>query len=166
MSQLSPDRVVALDDYVSMDDLLWQDSTPLIGLWPAEGKTQAVFDALNGAHPSLQVWMRDDVPERFHYVGNKRIPPIVGHLDDGWSLARTREWAEANPNRFTGGTHGYDNEVISMRALFVAHGPAFKEGVTVEPFVNVELYNVMAGILDIQPSNNDGTPGTLDAILR
>lgn len=166
MSQLSPDRVVALDDYVSMDDLRWQDSTPLIGLWPEEGKTQAVFDALNGAHPNMQVWLRDDVPERFHYAGNKRIPPIVGHLDDGWSLARTREWAEANPDRFTGGTHGYDNEVLSMRALFVAHGSAFKQGVTVEPFEAVELYNVMASILGIEPSPNDGTPGSLDAILR
>ena len=166
MSQLSPERVVALDDYVSMDDLLYQDSTPLIGLWPAEGKTQAVFDSLNGAHPNMQVWMRDDVPERFHYAGNKRIPPIVGHLDDGWSLSRTREWAEANPDRFTGGTHGYDNEALSMRALFVAHGSAFKKGVTVEPFENVELYNVMADILGIRPSENDGTPGSLDAILR
>jgi hypothetical protein len=38
--------------------------------------------------------------------------------------------------------------------------------VTIEPFLNVELYNVMADILDIEPSPNDGTDGALDAILQ
>lgn len=32
-----------------------------------------------------------------------------------------------------------------LQALFVAHGPAFKSGVEVEPFENIELYNLMAG---------------------
>lgn len=53
-----------------------------------------------------------------------------------------------------------------MRALFVAHGPAFKDGVTVAPFLNIELYNVMADIMGITPSPNDGTPGSLDDILE
>jgi len=166
MSQLSPDRVVALDEYIDLDDIRYFDGSPLIGLWPEDGKTQEVFEALDGAHPNLHVWLKDNLPERFRYADNPRIPPIIGHVDDGWSIARTREWANDNPQRFTGGTHGYDNELQSMRALFIGHGPAFQRGVTIEPFLNVELYNVMADILDIEPSPNDGTDGALDAILQ
>ncbi|MGB1375971.1 MAG: ectonucleotide pyrophosphatase/phosphodiesterase [Rhodothermales bacterium] len=166
MSQLSPDRVVSLDDYVNLDDLRYIDSNPLIGIWPVEGKTQGVFDALDGAHPNLHVWLKDTLPERFRYKGHRRIPPIVGHVDDGWSISRSSEMADAYPQRFTGGTHGYDNELESMRALFIGHGPAFKDGVTIEPFLNIELYNVMTSIMGIEPSPNDGTEGALDAILE
>ncbi len=166
MSQLSPDRVVALDEYIDAGDIRYSDGSPLIGLWPVEGKTREIYEALDGAHPNLHVWLKDDMPEQFRYADHVRIPPIIGHVDDGWSIARTREWANDNPERFTGGTHGYDNQLASMRALFVGHGPAFRDGVTVEPFLNVELYNVMAGIMDIEPSPNDGTAGSLDAILQ
>lgn len=166
MSQLSPDRVVALDDYIDLGDLTFMDSNPLLGLWTVEGKTQEVFEALEGAHPNLHVWLRDTMPERFEYEGHPRIPQIVGHVDDGWSIARTRASAEAAPQRFTGGTHGYDNEMESMRALFIGHGPAFQDGVTIEPFLNIELYNVMTSILGIEPSPNDGTAGALDSILN
>ena len=106
------------------------------------------------------------MPERFQFEGHHRIPPIVGHVDDGWSLARSSGRAEAFPQQYAGGTHGYDNELESMRALFIGHGPAFQNGVTIEPFVSVELYNVMTSILGIEPSPNDGTAGALDSILE
>lgn len=166
MSQLSPDRVVSLDDYIDLDDVTFVDGSPLIGLWPVEGTTQAVFEALDGAHPNLHVWLKEDFPDRFRYEDHRRIPPIIGHVDDGWSVSHTREFAQSNPQRFTGGTHGYDNQVASMRALFIGHGPAFGDGVVIEPFDNIDLYNVMADILDIEPSPNDGTAGALDSVLN
>jgi len=166
MAQLSPDRVIALDEYIDLDDVFFIDGTPLVGLHPVDGKEDAVFNALENAHPNLFVYRRDNGPERFMYEGNHRIPPIFGHADDGWSIARTREFADQNPDRYTGGTHGYDNEAASMRATFIAHGPAFKDGVTIEPFLNIEIYNVMAEILGITPAENDGTAGSLASILN
>ena len=67
--------------------------------------------------------------------------------------------------RFEGG-HGFDNQLESMRALFVAHGPAFKQSRVVEPFANVDVYNVMAKILKLKPAPNDGNRATLKAVLR
>lgn len=32
-----------------------------------------------------------------------------------------------------------------MHALFLAHGPSFKQNYTVPPFQNVEVYNLLAG---------------------
>jgi len=166
MSQLSPERVIALDEYINLDDLVHIDGSPVIGLHPVDGRTEAVFNALNNAHPNMHVYLKEDFPERFHYFGNNRIPGIIGYIDDGWSLARTREFADQNPNRYTGGTHGYDNELESMRATFIAHGPAFRHGVTIAPFLNIEIYNAMASIMKIEPSPNDGTAGALSSIME
>ncbi len=54
------------------------------------------------------------------------------------------------------GAHGYDNELESMRATFIAHGAAFKRGTVVEPFENIHIYNLMAKILGLIPAKNDG----------
>jgi hypothetical protein len=53
-----------------------------------------------------------------------------------------------------------------MRAIFIAHGPAFKQSQVVEPFENVDVYNVMAEILGLKPASNDGGYATAKAVLR
>jgi len=53
-----------------------------------------------------------------------------------------------------------------MRAIFVARGPAFKQSQVIEPFENVDLYNLMTEILGLKPANNDGHDATAKAALR
>ena len=55
---------------------------------------------------------------------------------------------------------------MSMRAIFIAAGPAFKSGVTVAPFENVSIYNVLARILGVTPAPNDGDPSVARRLLR
>jgi hypothetical protein len=55
---------------------------------------------------------------------------------------------------------------MSMRAIFIAAGPAFKRGATVAPFENVSIYNVLANILHVTPAPNDGDPSIVRALLR
>jgi ectonucleotide pyrophosphatase/phosphodiesterase family protein 7 len=43
-----------------------------------------------------------------------------------------------------------------MNGLFVARGPAFRQGHVVEPFENVHLYELMCRILGLRPAWNDG----------
>ena len=64
------------------------------------------------------------------------------------------------------GAHGYDNQLESMRATFIAHGKAFKKGKIVEPFENVDIYNVMCKILGLTPAKNDGNLETIKKLLR
>ena len=166
MTELSRDRVILLDDYIDLDDVYITDAYSVLGLNPKEGKFDKVYDALKNAHPNMQVFKAGEAPERLHYEGHRRIPQIFGHVDDGWMIVRERAFFEQNEGSATGGAHGYDNELESMRATFVAHGPAFKNGITIEPFENIELYNVMAGILGVQPAPNDGTQDALSSILE
>jgi predicted AlkP superfamily pyrophosphatase or phosphodiesterase len=64
------------------------------------------------------------------------------------------------------GAHGFDNRLESMRAIFIAKGPAFKQATVVEAFPNVDVYNVMAWILGLTPAKNDGNEETVKAVLR
>jgi predicted AlkP superfamily pyrophosphatase or phosphodiesterase len=52
-----------------------------------------------------------------------------------------------------------------MRAIFIAHGPAFRHGVTLPAFDNVDVYPLLARITGVTPQKNDGDPATLAAAL-
>jgi predicted AlkP superfamily pyrophosphatase or phosphodiesterase len=64
------------------------------------------------------------------------------------------------------GAHGYDNHLASMRATFIAHGAAFKRGVVVAPFANVDVYNIMACVLRLKAAKNDGGYKAARSVLR
>jgi hypothetical protein len=70
-----------------------------------------------------------------------------------------------NINQLQGG-HGFDNQLESMRATFIAHGPAFKKAKVVEPFENIHVYNLMTIILVLKPAPNDGKLEILKTVLR
>jgi hypothetical protein len=53
-----------------------------------------------------------------------------------------------------------------MRGIFVAAGPAFKQGVTVPPFENVHVYTMLAQALGVTPTANDGSPEVAASVLR
>jgi len=163
MSQLSRDRAVLLDDYIDLNDVYIVESGPNLAINVKDGKLDAVYNALKDAHPEMQIWKKEDLPERLHMTDNNRITDLVGYVSDGWLALPQRERFEAD-TRPMGGTHGYDNQEESMRAVFLSHGPAFKDGVTVEPFENIQLYNVMTDILGITPVANDGDPNALRSI--
>lgn len=59
---------------------------------------------------------------------------------DVWVLPDVR-YAIAHDRRLLG-THGYNNTLPEMRALFIANGPAFTEGY-VEPFENVAIHELL-----------------------
>lgn len=67
------------------------------------------------------------------------------------------------------GLHGYDNAEPSMRAFFMANGPAFVKNRSFDPFDSVDLYNLFATVLGISisllPANN-GTFSHVSGMLR
>ena len=164
MVETSPERVVLLDDYIALDDVHIVEYSPVLMLRPKAGRDDAVYEGLREA-PHLTVYRKEDLPDAFHYRAHHRIPPLLGIADEGWSIS-TRAFVRDNPNSFRGATHGYDHRLPSMQALFVARGPAFIEGVVVEPFANVHLYSLMTHILGLEPAPNDGDLGAVQHLLQ
>jgi hypothetical protein len=84
----------------------------------------------------------------------------------GWSVALRRRDLESHRDYFRGGTHGYDDTLPQMRALFLAEGPAFRAGVEGPAFRNIHVYDLIAGILGLTPAKNDGSADSTAFMLR
>jgi predicted AlkP superfamily pyrophosphatase or phosphodiesterase len=168
MAPIDDARVIVADDYISADDVVISDINPTLGLFPKPGKEESVYRALVGANPHLKVYRRDATPERWHFRDHLRVPPILGVADEGWQVLRRTTFDGIKAGKITGGRgqHGYDPQLMSMRAIFIAAGPAFKRGVTVAPFENVSIYTVLARILGVTPAPNDGDPSVATRLLR
>ena len=160
MSALSPDRVVYLDDVVDTASVRITSLSPNLSIAPRDGNAAALLAKIQRL-PHVSAWLKADVPARLHYSEGRRITPVVAVVDDGWTIA-----IRGTRRAILGGAHGYDNANTSMRALFIAHGPAFKQGVTMREFSNVDVYDLLANILHVRPAPNDGSLAPFAAALR
>ena len=166
MAALSGDRLVFLDDYVSLDSLDLIDQTPVAAIVPKPGHDDYVMSHLRNANPHLAVYRKADVPARFHFSVGSRVTPVVAIADEGWTITSHANVARLPAGYQWGGTHGYDNQLESMGALFVAAGPAFRSGVVVAPFQNVHVYSLLAQILGIRPAATDGSVDSVRAMFK
>ena len=113
----------------------------------------------------------DLFPESLKYTKHHLIPPILILPEPGWLLLDRRvdeaEERDLVPELSWEGVHGYDPSVsMEMRTIFYARGPAFKKGVTVEPFESVNVYPLMAHLLGIKPRPNNGSLSVFKQVLR
>ncbi|XP_004621133.2 ectonucleotide pyrophosphatase/phosphodiesterase family member 7 [Sorex araneus] len=129
-------------------------------LYPKEGKLDAVYEALKNAHPRLHVYKKEAFPKELHYAGHPRVTPLLMYSDPGYVIH-----GRVNV-QFNNGEHGFHNDVMDMKTIFRAVGPSFKQGLVVEPFESVHVYELMCKLLGIVPEPNDGALSTLLPTLR
>jgi len=165
MAEVDTARTVLLDNLVDLGHIDLVTSGIVVGINPKAGFEAETAKALLGKHEHVECWRKGELPPRLHYGTHARIPAIVCLPDSGW-LVETREFHSRPNHKVHGGEHGYDNGAPDMRALFVAHGPAFKQGVTVPEFDNIDVYPLLTDLLGIKPQPNDGNPATAREMLR
>jgi predicted AlkP superfamily pyrophosphatase or phosphodiesterase len=167
MSAVAPERTIVLDDYLDLTSVEIVDLNPVAMITPRDGDVSRVMRAVQGAHPRLQVYRRDEVPARYRFRSHPRITPIVAIADDGWSIvARGSRPREVAVGTVRGGAHGYDPQLASMGALFIAAGPGIAQGRTVPAFQNIHVYPLMAELLRLRPAPTDGALDSVRTILR
>jgi predicted AlkP superfamily pyrophosphatase or phosphodiesterase len=166
MAATTQRQSIFVDDYVSLDDLEIVDINPTLGVIPAPGRDDRVYRALVQAHPRLNMFKAGETPESWHLRGQTRVPPIIGVADEGWVVLRRADFAQYWTRSPTGGQHGYEPSLPSMRGIFVAAGPAFKVGATVPAMDNVNVYRAVALALGIEPRDTDADPAEVAALLR
>ncbi len=164
MAGVPPDHTLLVDDLVDVSavHVVFEDAVLGVDI-PTTVAGQAAETKLLQPHDHLTCWKKANVPARFHYGANPRVPDVICAAQPGW-LIETREGA-ARHHAPVRGEHGYDNQDPLMGALFIANGPAFRQGLVIKPFPNVDVYPLMANILDLTPQPNDGRLADLAPIL-
>jgi predicted AlkP superfamily pyrophosphatase or phosphodiesterase len=161
MSAISQERYINIKSLVSTRMIASiVGGNPVYLINPAEGKKDSVLFLLNKSE-GLKAWPKSQLPPKWHYGTNPRIPEIVVVADSSWSIG-----TRPDGSTLRGGAHGYDNSNSDMFSIFYAAGPSFKRNYKFKELNNIDIYNLVCRILDIIPSKNDGDPSHLKGMLR
>lgn len=153
MAETRPDRVVRLESIAPASSYRLITAGAYAGLEPVLGQEAALATALLKPNPHMQCWRKGQLPARFHYGRNLRVPAFVCLAEVGWSItAGAPRKAEG-----AGGSHGYDPASFEMRATFLAAGPAFKPNTIVPVFDNVDVYPLLMHLIGLRSRGTDGT---------
>ncbi|WP_141058824.1 ectonucleotide pyrophosphatase/phosphodiesterase [Stenotrophomonas rhizophila] len=164
MASVPDGQTIAIEDMVDPTIATDVSMGQSVGFAPLPGKRREAEKVLLGAHAQFDCWTRQTLPARWHYGSNPRIPPIVCQMHEGWNALSRASVAKRPPG--TRGSHGYDNALPSMRAVFIARGPSFNQGQTIAGFDNVDVYPLLARLLGIPAAPNDGDAERLLPALR
>jgi predicted AlkP superfamily pyrophosphatase or phosphodiesterase len=160
MAATSPARSQFWEDLVNPDAVTVTTTGATFGVDPKPSREREVEATLLRERDHLTCWRKNEIPARLHYGTNRRVPAIFCLADLGWLIVSRGDTEKL------AGDHGYDPALPEMAALFVARGPAFRPGVTVPDFDNVDIYFLLARLLDLTPRAGDGQLKPLRPALR
>ena len=129
-----------------------------------KSKIESTYNALK-QDTSITVYKLDETPSYWHYASkddwHHRLGDliVVPHFPKIFNLSKSKTSL---------GKHGFDNHLPEMRASFMAWGPAFKNGLTIDGFENVNVYPMIAHLLGLNydEKNIDGKLEVLKPILK
>ncbi|XP_065586506.1 bis(5'-adenosyl)-triphosphatase ENPP4 [Cyrtonyx montezumae] len=149
MAQCSPEKLIVLDACIGRGNYTLIDRSPVAAVLPKNDK-KYVYDLLKHCNDHMKVYLKEEIPDRFHYRHNKRIQPIILIADEGWTIVQHGALSKR-------GDHGYDNTLPSMHPFLAARGPAFRRGSQQSTINNVDIYPMMCHILGLTPQPHNGT---------
>jgi len=161
MATVSKARTIALDQIANPADYRVVEASTFASLVPVPGHEAALARALLKPHDHLSCWRKADIPARFHYGTNPRIPPWLCLAETGWLVVKTAA-AKVDDN----GNHGYDPMAPEMAALFIANGPAIKPAGTLPGFDNVDIAPLLRDLIGLPPGSGlDGDDAPFRDVL-
>ena len=169
MASVPPNHNVIVDKLIPLDQVQVVSLGVLAGFNPKDGHDFARIEAkLEKPQKHMQCWDKTRIPARFVYGSNPRVPQLVCLADVGWRITSTASLAKKRKDggKLSLGEHGYDNTDPTMQALFIAHGPAFRQGETLPAISNVDVYPLMTHLLGVTPVKNDGNYEAVKGALK
>lgn len=148
MAATAPARTIVMSKIADPADYRQFEGGPFASFYAVAGHEAALERSLLRPHDHFACWRKSDIPARFHYGANPRVPPYFCLAETGWLLARDPQKPDEEPDR---GNHGYDADAPEMAALFVAAGPAIRPVGALPPFDNVDVAPLLRDLLGLPP---------------
>lgn len=81
-------HVIELKDYIDLNHIKVILEGALVGIRPQAGVSiEYIYDKLVDAHPEMNIYYKEQIPARFHYKHNRRVPPIVALANPGYLIS-------------------------------------------------------------------------------
>lgn len=176
MAPTSNSRLIYLDDLVGekfMPKIQYTDAWPLFGIRPyndsdivpmmKEMRKNYRKDT-NKNH--YNIYLKDEILDTMfggsdsRYIS--RVAPLWVIPKVGYSVVTHEEMKRKKDMYTPMGVHGFNNSEVLMRSLFLGTGPFFesrlhKKNTKLQPFSNIEVYNIICDSLNLNPAPNNGT---------
>jgi predicted AlkP superfamily pyrophosphatase or phosphodiesterase len=166
MTTVDVDNTIGLPDAVDKNDfnVPWTDA--LLHLYAKDtNKIESTYLALK-QDIRFTTYKLDETPDHWHF---KKSDDRYNRLGDLILVPKTiHKVFNLGTRKPSLGKHGFDNKEVDMRASFMAWGPTFKKGLTIEGFENVNVYPLIAHILGLKYNEQaiDGKFQVLKPILK
>jgi alkaline phosphatase D len=121
-------------------------------------QTDSLYRLLHDRDSRMKVYRKEDLPAEWHY-NHSRVGDLLVVANHPFYLRNSfgGYLRDGKPGSVRG-VHGYDpKEVNDMHGVFFAQGPNIRQGFQLKAIRNVDLYPLMARILNLRPPSIDGT---------
>lgn len=166
MTDISSDNIINIEEMLTGIDCAYWDMGPVMYLLPDKNLKEKVYSALKKSEKHFKIYKKSEMPDYFHFSDSYIIPELILVAEPGWSLVTNKDLKRYSSN-YSGGNHGYDNNYLDMHGIFLAIGPDFKEGYKTGTLNNVDIYPLLADILNLFPNQKiDGKLESIKFILK
>jgi predicted AlkP superfamily pyrophosphatase or phosphodiesterase len=141
------DHDIAMDGFVPQRGALIDDEHATFALWQDPAGPKLNLDSLAASYrksiPHMRLFRHGEFPAVWQTEQNPRFGDIFMLADPGYEFI-------ANPNAsYTLGEHGYDPRTPEMMGTFLATGPDFRRGATLDARENRSLHDLLATLLHL-----------------
>ena len=166
MTEISDKRIINIEEILKDYKCKFYGMGTSIMIDAEPDKLNEIYQTLKKNEKNYRVYMKDEIPEYFHFSKNPFILPIIVIAETGWTLV-TNEYFKRTRSYSIHGEHGFDNHHLDMHGIFIAKGPAFRSGYKTGTLWNVDVYPLLCKIFNITPNNLiDGDINRIGFILK
>jgi predicted AlkP superfamily pyrophosphatase or phosphodiesterase len=148
MTEIDKTKIIVLSKYIDTKKIKMEGSGPYTLLYSDENneieKSYLKLKQLS----NIDVYKKENIPDKWHFKRHHRIKDILIVAKEGWTILKDN--LEGSYYFYSKAAHGYDNDLQSMQAIFFAQGPAFKKDYTISSINNIDIYPLIAHILNIK----------------
>ena len=158
MVETSPAQTVRLDSILDPAGIRVGFSGPVTSLHVGGDAARArhLRDRVNARLEHGRAWLREELPEHYHFRADPRAGDVVVIMEESWRLTTSDRDSTGGPF----GMHGWDPALPSMQALFLVTGPDITPGLVLPRVDNVDVYPLLAELLGLTPAPGiDGRRG-------
>ena len=163
MIETGVSQTVRLDSLIDSGQIKYAFGGPVANLHVTGGRTTAVTvrNQINARLQHGRAYLREELPERYHYRADPRIGDVVVVMNESWTMM-TSAPSSSDRKVERWGAHGWDPAVEGMLALFIIAGPDISAGTVISEVQNVDVYPLMTELLGLTRTRDiDGKPGVI-----